>query len=267
MSDFASQYGPWALVTGASAGIGAEFARQIAGYGVNVVLVARRRDRLEGLAAEIEDLYRVQTRVAPVDLTSRDSIQSLQPVVADIEIGLLVNCAGFGTTGPLLDMDPCLQESMIALNCSAPLALTHELAQGMRDRGRGGVIIVSSVNAFAAAAGMANYNATKAYDLLLAEGLAGELGPLGVDVQALCPGGTYSEFQQTAGLEVERLGPLAGVMFAKPEDVVRTSLRKLGKRTTVVPGFFNWLNVFAMRFLPRWLSARILGSVLRRLSA
>ena len=267
MSKLAERYGPWAVITGASSGIGAEFARQLAGYGFNVVLVARRRDRLEELASGIEDMYRVEARVAPADLTARDVIQALQPALADIEIGLLVNCAGFGTTGPFLDMDPSVQESMINLNCHAPIVLTHEVAQGMRERGRGGVIFVSSVNGFYGAPGMANYNATKGYDLLFAEGLAVELAPYGVDVQALCPGGTYTEFLRVAGMDARRLGPLRGLMFANAPTVVATSLRKLGKRVTVVPGFINKLNVLMMRFMPRWLSTRLFGSALRRLAA
>ena len=173
MSKLAERYGPWAVVTGASAGIGAEFALRIAELGINVVLVARRRNRLEELASTIEDMYRVQARVAPVDLASRDVIQVLQPVLADIDVGLLVNCAGYGSSGPFLDMDPSVQEAMINVNCRASILLTHEIVQGMRERGRGGVIFVSSVNGFCASRGMANYNATKAYDLLFAEGLAG----------------------------------------------------------------------------------------------
>lgn len=267
MSKFADHYGPWAVVTGASSGLGAEFARQIAGQGVNVVLVARRRNRLEELASDIEDMYRVEVRVAPADLTSRGVIEVLQPALSDIDIGLLVNCAGFGTTGPFLDMDPSVQESMVNLNCRVPLALTHELAQGMRERGRGGVIFVSSVNGFCAAPGMANYNATKAYDLLFAEGLAAELAPYGVDVQALCPGRTHTEFQRVAGIDARRLGPLSRFLFASAPSVVRTSLGKLGKRVTVVPGFLNALNVFMMRLLPRWLSRRLSGSAVRRLAA
>lgn len=266
MSRFAERYGPWAVITGASSGIGAEFARQLAGYGLNVVLVARRRDRLEELASAIEDMYRVEARVAPADLTARDVVQVLQPALADIEIGLLVNCAGFGTTGPFLDMDPSVQESMINLNCHAPVVITHDVAQGMRDRRRGGVIFVASVNGFCGAPGMANYNATKGYDLLFAEGLAAELAPDGVDVQALCPGGTYTEFQSVAGIDTARLGPLRDLLFTNASTVVDTSLRKLGKRVTVVPGFVNKFNVFMMRFMPRWLSTRLLGTALHRLA-
>ncbi|MGB8332282.1 MAG: SDR family oxidoreductase [Polyangiales bacterium] len=267
MGDLAKRYGPWAVVTGASAGIGAEFARRVAEHGINVVLVARRRDRLEELASTIEDTYRVEARVAPVDLASRGFVEALQPVLADIEVGLLVNSAGFGSSGPFLDMDPAVQESMINLNCRAPVLLTHEIVQGMRERGRGAVIFVSSVSGFCAARGMANYNATKAYDLLFAEGLAEELRPYGVDVQALCPGGTVSEFQQVAGLDVGKFGPFARLMFASPSYVVSTSLRALGRRVTVVPGILNKLTVWTMRLVPRRVSTWILSSIMGRFAA
>jgi hypothetical protein len=147
------------------------------------------------------------------------------------------------------------------------MLLTHEIVQGMRERGRGGVIYVSSVNGFCAARGMANYNATKAYDLLFAEGLAGELRPYGVDVQALCPGGTLTEFQQVAGLDTRKFGPFARLLFASPASVVSTSLRTLGRRVTVIPGVLNKLTVLTMRLLPRRLSTWILGSILNRLAA
>ncbi len=267
MGEFAERYGPWAVITGASAGIGAEYARRIAERGIHVVLVARRRQRLEELAAIIEDACGVEVRVAPVDLASRDPMRVLQPVIEDLEIGLLVHCAGFGSSGPFLDMDLHVQESMINLNCRAPALLTHELAQGMRDRGRGGIVVVSSVNAFCAARGMANYNATKAYDLLFAEGLASELAPYGVDVQALCPGGTRTEFQQVAGLEPRRFGPFAALIFSSPSHVVRASMKKMGRRVTVIPGVVNKLTVIAMTLLPRWLSRRMFGMVMDRFSA
>lgn len=267
MSKFAERYGPWAVVTGASSGIGTEYALRIAEQGVNVVLVARRRDRLEELASTIEDLYRVEARVAPVDLTNRDIVEVLRPAIADVDIGLLVNCAGIGATGPFLDQDPGAVEAMLNLNCRAPAMLTHELAQGMRERGRGGVIVVSSVSGFCAARGMANYNATKAYDLLFAEGLASELRPYGVVVQAMCPGGTHTEFQWVAGLEPKNFGPLQRLLFARPSAVVATSLRTLGRRVTVVHGWLNRLLVLSMRLAPRPVSAWIFGVFLERFSA
>ncbi len=267
MSKFAERYGPWALVTGASAGIGAEYALRIAERGVNVVLVARRRARLEELASMIEDTYRVEARVAPADLSSRDIVEVLQPAIVDIDIGLLVNCAGFGSSGPFLDMDLGIQESMLNVNCRAPLLLTHELVQGMKERGKGAVIFVSSVNGFCAARGMANYNATKAFDLVFAEGLAGELRAFGVDVQALCPGGTLTEFHRVAGLETRKFGPFARLVFASPSMVVATSLRALGGRVTVIPGLLNKLMVLSFRFLPRRVATWIFGSAMQRFSA
>ena len=114
---------------------------------------------------------------------------------------------------------------------------------------------------------MANYNATKAFDLVFAEGLAGELKPCGVDVQALCPGGTSTEFQQVAGLDTRKFGPLAGLVFARPTTVVATSLQSLGGRVTVVPGLLNKLTVLAFRLLPRRLATWVLGATMERFSA
>ena len=135
-----------------------------------------------------------------------------------------------------------------------------------RLRDRGGVIFVSSVNGFCAARGMANYNATKAYDLLFAESLAEELRPYGVHVQALCPGGTITEFQQVAGLDTRNFGPLARLMFVRPASVVATSLRKLGGRVTVVHGWLNRLLVLSMKLTPRPISTWIFGAFMARFS-
>jgi hypothetical protein len=164
-------------------------------------------------------------------------------------------------------MDIGVQESMLNVNCRAPVLLTHEIAQAMRERGRGGIVFVSSVNGFCAARGMANYNATKAYDLLFAEGLASELAPYGVDVQALCPGGTRTEFQRVAGLDTRRFGPLARLIFASPTAVVTASLRNLGRRVTVVPGLMNKLTVTILKVLPRRLGRWMLGVTMDRFAA
>ena len=168
--------------------------------------------------------------------------------------------------GRPLRLDDAIAREHRRSDC-AHFALTHEIVQGMRERGKGGVIFVSSVNGFCASRGMANYNATKAYDLLFAEGLAPELRPHGVDVQALCPGGTLTEFQRVAGLDTRNFGPFARLMFATPTSVVATSLRTLGHRVTVVPGFLNKLMVLSMRLVPRRLSTWILGSVMDRFAA
>ena len=266
MGRLAERYGPWAVITGASSGIGAEFARQVAEQGVHVVLVARRRARLEALASALEDMYRVEARVAPIDLTSDGFLDALAPVVADVDVGLLVHGAGFGTSGPFLDMERSVQQSMLHLNCRAPALLTHELARGMRERGRGGVIVVSSVMGFSGAPGWANYTATKGYDLLFAESIAAELKPYGVHVQALCPGATRTEFQATAGIRLGHLGPLEPFVLAPVDTVVRQSLEKLGRRVTVIPGVMNRFNVLLTRFLPRWLHTWIFGFMTRRFS-
>jgi short-subunit dehydrogenase len=134
----------------------------------------------------------------------------------------------------------------------------------MRERGRGGVIVVSSVSGFCAARGMVSYNASKAYDLIFAEGLASELRVYGVDVQAMCPGGTYSEFQRVAGLEPKNFGLLQRLMFTTPTAVVATSLNTLGGHVTVVHGWLNRLLVLSMKLVPRPISTWIFGAFVQR---
>ena len=193
------RYGSWALVTGASAGIGREFARALAREGLHVALSARRESELEALAEELEKAYGIETRVVPADLATAAGAEFLLAQVADLEIAVLVNNAGFGYSGrfDLQDRDRLLQ--MVQLNCAAPVALTAELLPAMRQRGRGAVIFTGSVAGLQPLPLHALYAATKAFDNLLAEGLWGELHGSGIDVLALEPGSTESEFHDVAG--------------------------------------------------------------------
>ena len=264
MADFKQQYGPWALVTGASSGIGAEFARQLAARGLNLVLVARRQERLEALGAELTTAHGVETRALPLDLTAPDLVTPVLAATADLELGLLINNAGFATTGDFLDQPGETQTRMVDLACRAPVALTHALVPAMKARGRGGVIFTASLMGFGGASWWATYNATKGFDVLLAEGLGAELAPHGVDVLALCPGGTRTEFTDVAGAPVN--SRLAQAFLMDVEPVVRTGLASLGRRRVAIPGLMNWLSVFSFRFLPRRLATFILGRIVRLLA-
>lgn len=259
MSTFVEKYGPWALVTGASSGMGVEFARQLAAKGLNLVLVARREDRLRDLAGRLEKDPGIHTRVIAADLSRDDFLPSIQQAIQGLEVGLLVNNAGFANTGDLLDNDLSTETSALHVNCRAPLMLAHELGKRMRERRKGGMIFVSSILAFAGAPEWSNYCATKAYNLILAEGLARELKKDGVDVMALCPGETRTGFQQVANTRE--------VMAMGPDIVVRHALNKLGKRDTTVVGLINSLIVFSTRLQPRSLNARIFGWVLSQMRA
>lgn len=233
--EFRDRYGPWALVTGASAGIGYEFARRLAARGLDVILVARQAGRLETLAAELEREHRVEARALAVDLTDPTFIEAIRGEVGGRQVGLLVNNAGTTVGGGFLESDLDLQRRTVELNVLAPLVLAHDLGQGMRARGRGGIIFVSSLFALQGVPNFANYAATKSYDLILGEGLAYELGRTGVDVLSVLPGPTLTEGTANMGAEPDK-GPMK---FRSPEGVAETALAVLGKRSTVVPGAMN----------------------------
>lgn len=258
-SDFAHRYGRWALITGASSGIGREFARQLAARDLNVVLVARREERLRELASELE-ARGVQTRVAVIDLCYDGFLEQVRAATNGLEIGLLINNAGFSMTGPFLDSDPDEMMRLLNLNCRAPLVLAREYGPAMRDRGRGGIIFVASVSGFAGVPLWSHYAASKAYDMLLAEGLAAELRGAGVDILALAPGTTKTEFLDVAQLS-------SGRMAMEVEDVVREGIAGLGRRDLVIPGFFNKAGIFATRFLPRSINRAVFGRFIATMHA
>lgn len=255
MKTFAEKFGPWALITGASSGMGAEFARRIAASGLNVVLVARRKDRLCSLAVELEREYWIETKVVAVDLSRHDFLEPIREATTDIEVGLLVNNAGFATSGHLLDNDLEAELAMLHVNSRAPLILSHHFGRRMREQGKGGIIFVSSTVAYSGAPGLSNYAATKAFDLTLSDGIARELRRDGVSVLAVSPGPTQTEFWQVAGGK-----PLLALT---PQQVVRAALKNLGRRSTTVVGWINKLIVLSTRFTPRWLNAVIFGRVVK----
>jgi uncharacterized protein len=254
MNDFAARYGPWALVTGASSGIGREFTRQLTARGLNVVLVARRAERLAELAGELTARHSVQVRAVPVDLCFDGFIDPVLAATHDLEIGLLVNAAGFSRTGPFLDMDRYEMLRMLNLNCRAPVVLAREYGPAMRARRRGGLIFVTSVTGFVATPLWSLYAATKAFELLLGEGLAAELRDDGVDVLALAPGTTRTEFLD--GAEIKEF------MSLEPEAVVRQALARLGRSDVAVTGWFYRSGIFATRFLPRAVNRAVFGWLL-----
>lgn len=257
MATFREMYGPWAIITGASSGIGSNFANQLAERGLNLILVARREDRLRELAVRLEKSFPIKTKVVVADLSRDDFGADIQRSTAGLDVGLLVNNAGFSNTGEFLENDVGSELKMLHVNCRAPLILAHEYGRKMKARRRGGIIFLSSMVAFTAVPLWSNYAATKSYALLLAEGLSHELEASGVDVLALCPGTTRTEFQEVAGTDA--------FMAMEPDKVVRFALNQLGRKKTAIPGFLNGLNVFSTRFLPRTWSAKIFGRVIKHM--
>jgi len=251
-----TRYGDWALVTGASAGIGADFARALAREGLSCALVARREDRLKALATELERDHHVQTRVLPIDLAAPGGIDRLVERVADLPVGVLVNNAGFGYAGRFDKQDTIRLEEMVRLNCIAPVALTGRLLPGMRQRGRGAIIIVGSVAGRQPLPLHGVYSATKAFDLLLGESLWAELRGSGIDALVLEPGPTTTEFQAVAG-ELAHAGEPSS-------QVVEAALDALGHQPSVVSGWLNWIGANAIRLAPRSLAALGAGQVMQQ---
>jgi short-subunit dehydrogenase len=241
------RYGDWALVTGASSGIGADFARALAREGISCVLTARREDRLRALAAELADSYGVQTRTIVADLATESGQRHVIDGVSDLTIGTLVNNAGFGLAGRFDKRDPEALRRMVELNCQAPVALTRALLPAMTERARGAVIMVSSVAGRQAIPLFGVYAATKAFDLLFGEALWSELREHNVDVTVLMPGPVATEFEAAAG--ERRPHPEAD----EPADVcVRYALEALGKQPSVVSGGWpNWIRANINRIAPR----------------
>jgi short-subunit dehydrogenase len=250
---------PTALVTGASSGIGAVFARALAARGADLVLVARSVAKLEALAEELEAQHGGRALALPADLSRSEEVDRLLGELASrgIAVETLVNNAGFGTHGRLIDLDPAREREEIALNVGALVALTRALLPGMVARGRGAVVNVASIVAFQPVPYMATYAATKAFVLSFTEAVAEELRGTGVRALALCPGQTETAFFDQ--IEEARVGAAR-----TSEQVVATALRALDHgRVVVVDGLPNALMTFAVRFAPRSLVRRMAAALER----
>ena len=258
---FKQKFGPWALVTGASSGIGTEFARQLAAKGLNVAVAARRKERLESLIREIRSKHNVEAHAIAVDLTAPDYLDVIETQTNDLEIGLLVNNAGAGIPGAFLKQSLMARTNVVQLNVTAPMQLAHQFGQKMSQRKRGGILLVSSISGYMGTPYMSNYAATKAYLLTLGEGLNVELKPSGVDVTVLMPGPTRTEMAEAEGTDMSKI-PM-NWMDAGP--VATAALQALGKKTVVVPGGMNKLMTFMMtRLMPRKSASGMFGGMMKK---
>ncbi|MEE6138934.1 SDR family NAD(P)-dependent oxidoreductase [Mycobacterium sp. 050128] len=257
-SAFARRYGPWALVTGASDGIGREFVTQLAARGLNVVLVARRAAMLEALSAEIVEQQHVSCRVVPLDLSQPHSVDRLVAATSDLDIGLVVAAAGFGTSGRLIDAPLTAEVELLTVNCAAVLEMTWHYGRRLAERGRGGIVLMSSLLGFAGVPQAANYAATKAYIQSLAEGLSREFAPRGVDVISSAPGPVHSGFAARANMHI--------AAATKPAVVARATLNALGHRSTTRPGGLAKLLGWSLSLLPRPLQVLVLAQVMKSMA-
>jgi uncharacterized protein len=258
-SSLAMRYGPWAVVTGASDGIGRAFARHLAGEGLHLVLVARRDAALQALADELRQAYGVDCRVLALDLSSPEALAQLAEATAGLELGLLVAAAGFGSSGPLLEATLDDELGMVDLNCRAVTAQAWHFGRRFAAQRRGGLVLMSSLLAFHGTPRAAHYAATKAYVQSLAEGLRVEWAPLGVDVIASAPGPVRSGFEARADMQMAQALP--------PEVVARVTMQALGRRTTVRPGWLSKMLGWSLATLPRAGRVRVMTQVMKGMTA
>jgi short-subunit dehydrogenase len=256
------RYHGWALITGASSGIGASIARQIAAAGVDCFLVARREDRLQALSEALSSEYNVETATLPLDLTQNDAPTILEEATKSLDVAILVNNAGFGSAGLFQNQDPVRLESMVTLNCLIPTLLTRTYLPQMLDRRCGAIITVSSVLGVVPCPYETTYSATKAFDLFLGLGLWSELRGTGVDALTVCPSTTATEFLIAEGVDREK----ADTLYRKadsPDMIAQIALRALGRRALVGPRDFYLFSLLS-RILPRATSARLVGAGFKR---
>ena len=249
------------LITGASSGIGAAFARKLAALGRNVFLVARSEDKLIALCNELGRQTSIRAQYMAVDLRQPEGRLQLfeETKKRELEIDTLINNAGFGSMGDFVKLDPQHELEMLELNITAVVDLTHRFLAPMRERRRGTIINVASTAAFQPVPYMATYAATKAFVLSFSEALWDENRMHGIHVMALCPGVTETNFFEASGIDRP---PMRTVQT--PEEVVETALRALPrKKSLVISGWANWFVVEAERFLPRAAVTKVAGNALR----
>jgi hypothetical protein len=254
---------PIALITGASSGMGAEFGRQLAAKGYDLILVARRQERLAGLAAELQERHPASAQVVPADLSKLADIERVAASIAERgPLDLLVNNAGFGTGGLFAEADISRQLNMITVHITASVRLTRAALPAMIARRRGAIVNVASAVAFLPALhANVTYTASKTYLVRFSEALQVELAGSGVRVQALCPGLTHTEFHSGPEFAMFEAARLPGFMWMSAREVVADSLRALERgRVVVVPGFQNQLTAALLgNGLVRPLVAAVIG--------
>jgi short-subunit dehydrogenase len=254
-------YGPWAVVTGAASGIGRAFALELAARGLDLVLVDVQADALQAVALELSP--RVAVRTVVVDLADANCLATIRSETDDLDVGLFINNAGLSLLGPFIAQEPQALLRVLDVNCRASVLLLQHFAQRLAERRRGGIIVVSSSSCTQGTALFAHYAATKAYAMILAEGLWAELKPLGVDVLALLPGTTMTPALQRLDPQLARA---PGVPVMTAHEVVVEGLAALGRQPTCIPGRGNRISAAILgRLLPRRKAIELVAQGVRRL--
>lgn len=257
------KYGGWALVIGASSGIGEAFARYCAAAGMNVVIVARRAANLESTAQSIRATHAVDVRIVEADTSTQVGVDAIIAGTEDLEIGLLVPCAAVESKGYFVDQDPATADRMDFLNVSAPSKLARHFGGRMASRHRGAIVLISSLSGYTAGPFMAQYHATKAYILVLGESLHVEMKDKNVDVTVLSPGPV--DTPMIADMKADLIK--GGMTIMSPDEVVRIAFQALGRKPSVVAGFKNSFIVgMQTRIMSRAGAGRMLEPMLRKMS-
>lgn len=259
MKRLISKYGSWAVITGASSGIGLELARQCAAAGFNLVLNSRQLGHLQQVEQQLKAQTNIEIKIVAADVSESEGIDKIIASSRGLDVGLLIVCAGYGTSGYFINNSVHSEINMLRVNCEALLSLTHFYSQIFVQQKRGGIILMSSMVAFQGTPFASNYAATKAYVQTLAEGLAIELKTHGVDVLAAAPGPVESGFSQRANMKMS--------MSLTPSQVGVPILKALGRKTTVLPGLLTKLLVYSLRTVPRWGKVRIMEKVMGGMTA
>lgn len=238
--NFLHQYGPWALVTGATSGIGEAFARQLAARGLNLIICGRRSEKLDTLAAQLQQSHSIEVKPLSLDISDAGFMSHLIEITGVLDLGLIVSNAGFGLKGWHVDQSPEALDSMLAVNARAPMLITQALAPQLIKRGRGGIILTGSMEGYMGFPLSAAYSASKGFVHFLGEALWQELKPHNIDVLTLAPGSTDTEALSKQGFDKKKM---SGVM--DPERVASEALKNLGRKRIYIPGasnrFFTWL--------------------------
>jgi short-subunit dehydrogenase len=247
-------YGEWAIITGASSGIGLELAIQLADAGFNLLINSRHFEKLKEVEKDIKSKHPVEIKIVEADVSETSGIDKIIHATQGLSVGLLVNSAGYGTSGLFLDTSLHSELNMLRVNCEAVLSLTHYFSQKFKQQKKGGIIFLSSLVAFQGVPYSANYAATKAYIQSLAEALAVELKPFSIDVIAVSPGPVDSGFGKRANMKMGKA--------LKPSELGVPILKALGRQTIVVPGLLSKVLVYSLRTVPRWAKVRIMQKVM-----
>ena len=257
--EYNEKYGQYALITGASSGIGVEFAKQLAEKGLNLILVARRKERLEKLSKELEKKYRIRAIVIAVDLLSDNFLDEIKKTTDHLEVGLLVSNAGMMYIGNYFDNPLEKDLKMIDLNIKVPAILTHHFAQKMIERKKGGIIYTASMLGFMGTPFASTYAGTKAHEIVKGDGLAYELKPKGIDGLVLNPGLTDTEMTSNNDFSA------IPMKLMKPDMVAKSAIDAIGKKILVTPGFMNNMMIWmAKRIMSRKMNTKMFGMFMKK---